>query len=93
MSVNEPGVNGMVDWFDQLLDHNNEASTTTWKQRVTVYDQYFDASHGTAILYICGEWTCDGLGSATFALTLAQRYRGIVFALEHRFYGESQPTG
>ena len=40
---------------------------------------------GYLIYYIIG----NGLGGATFALTLAQKYGAIVFALEHRFYGRS----
>lgn len=63
-----------------------------------MYDKYFDPSHGTAILYICGEWTCIihityiGNSCSGYTLTLAQRYRGIVFAVEHRFFGQSQPV-
>lgn len=58
LHVNEPNDLGVEQLFDQLLDHSQPTSNVTWKQRVTVYNATYNASNGTAILYICGEWTC-----------------------------------
>ena len=41
-------------WFDQILDHYDYKSTTLWKQRYYVVDNYFNPNVGPVILYICG---------------------------------------
>jgi len=48
-------------WFDQILDHYDYKTTKTWKQRYFVIDSYFNPSVGPVILFICGEYTCNGV--------------------------------
>jgi hypothetical protein len=42
-------------YYDQRLDHFNEALTTTWKQRYWVNDEFFDRVAGPVFLMIGGE--------------------------------------
>lgn len=51
-------------WFTQKLDHNDPTSKEVFRQRYHVYDDYVVRNQPeSVILYICGEWTCDGIGS------------------------------
>ncbi|CAD8145077.1 unnamed protein product [Paramecium octaurelia] len=79
--------------FKQLLDHSDPANTQTCQQRYHVYSQYFNPIKGGVILYICGEWNCQGVGDNSLPFQLAKDLGAIVIALEHRFYGQSQPFG
>ena len=82
-------------WFDgQLIDHFNPEDTRTYKQRYFTIDTFWDPKDGPVILYICGEYECPGIPSnRLYPLVLAQKYKARVLALEHRFYGASQPFG
>lgn len=80
--------------FDQVLDHYDYTSTTTWKQRYWVVDKFFNNTHGPVFLFICGEYVCPGIPKAReWVILLAQKYSGLVLVLEHRYYGESMPFG
>lgn len=48
-------------WFDQVLDHFNYQTTTSWKQRYYAITDYFNPNVGPVLLYICGEYTCNGV--------------------------------
>ena len=48
---------GQTLLFDQLVDHMSFIPMT-FKQRYTLYDDYFDATDGAVVLYICGESEC-----------------------------------
>ncbi|KXN68793.1 peptidase S28 [Conidiobolus coronatus NRRL 28638] len=77
-------------WFDQILDHDSNYSAT-FKQRYYVNTEHYKPG-GPAILYIGGEkalTTGSVLGGNTFQI--AKENNGILFGLEHRYYGESQP--
>jgi len=81
-------------WFNQTLDHFNPADNTTFQQRYFVTDQYWDRQNGQVILYICGEGPCNGVPeNKLFISTLAKENNALILALEHRFYGLSQPFG
>ncbi len=44
-------------------------------------------------LYICGEYTCkppEEFGR-DFPATLSKEHKGLLYVLEHRYYGKSQP--
>ena len=69
-------------WFDQVLDHYDYTSTTTWRQRYWVMDDFYDPNVGPVFLYICGEWTCAGIPSTrAWVAVLAQKTSGIVLVL------------
>ena len=81
-------------WFNQVLDHYDYRNATYWNQRYWIYNQHFNPEIGPVFLYICGEWTCNGVPETrTWILTYTQRLQGMVIALQHRFYGESLPFG
>eukprot|EP01017_Pseudomicrothorax_dubius_P030539 TRINITY_DN3825_c0_g2_i3.p1 TRINITY_DN3825_c0_g2~~TRINITY_DN3825_c0_g2_i3.p1 ORF type:complete len:464 (+),score=101.88 TRINITY_DN3825_c0_g2_i3:65-1456(+) len=82
-------------WYEgQLLDHSSPLDTRTWRQRYWVINEFFDPAVGPVFVYICGEYTCQGLPAARqFPAQLAAKFKGLVLVLEHRFYGESQPFG
>lgn len=78
--------------FQQRIDHFHAKDSRTFGQRY-VYDTKY-AKSGTAspvVFYVCGEGNCmDGeLGGSE--QQLAQNLGANIVALEHRFYGESQP--
>jgi len=83
------------EWFsDQLVDHLSPLNNLTFRQRYWIMDDFYDHDKGPAILLICGEYTCQGVRSdRQFPAVLAKEFKGIIFVLEHRFYGESQPFG
>ncbi|KAJ3260300.1 Thymus-specific serine protease [Boothiomyces macroporosus] len=75
-------------YFDQLLDHN-DPKQGTFKQRFYVDDEFYDKANGGPIFLEMGG---ESQINATFLpyelhYELAQRYKGLLIILEHRFYG------
>ena len=74
-------------WFDQLVDHQ---SRHTFRQRYVVNDE-FDRG-GPVFLYVSGEAQLNSSRVLSGQICeLANATGGLVIALEHRFYGKSQP--
>jgi hypothetical protein len=90
--LNESEPNDNYFWYTQKLDHFNPQNNATWQQRYYDINQYWDPQTGPLFLYICGEGTCRQPGDTSFVVNMAKRFKGRVLALEHRFYGMSQPT-
>lgn len=90
--LNAESPNEDFQWYTQRLDHFNPQVNQTWKQRFYDIDQYWDAKTGPLFLYICGEGTCRKPADNSFVVNMAKKFNGRVLALEHRFYGWSQPT-
>ena len=81
-----------TQWYDQRLDHFNEALTATWKQRYWVNDQYF-RQNGPVFIMIGGEGEENPIWMTNGAWTdYAKKYGALCVLLEHRFYGKSHPT-
>jgi hypothetical protein len=80
------------DWIDQPIDHLNYNSHATFKQRYYVLNDFYTPG-GPAYLYICGEAECRGISNTSYTAEIAKQTHGIIFALEHRFYGKSLPFG
>jgi hypothetical protein len=62
-------------WFDQVLDHTEYQTANiraTWKQRYFVFGDYYNASVGPIILYICGEAECRGISNTSFTAQIAK---------------------
>lgn len=79
--------------FDNLKDHFGDRQLGTFKSRYWELNEFDDpGSPPKAILYICGESEGRFPAENTLPLLAAERAKAIVFSLEHRFYGESQPT-
>ncbi|CAI5493440.1 unnamed protein product [Closterium sp. Naga37s-1] len=78
-------------WFEQTLDHFNPADGRTFSQRYHEDLTHFNAAAGGPVmLVICGEAPCNGVPS-DYRMELAAHFGAAVVALEHRFYGQSQP--
>jgi hypothetical protein len=81
------------EWFDQKIDHTTTTAEDmrTFKQRYWVNSTYAKGPGSPVIFYICGEATCSAeqMGGAT--LDNAQKLGAYAVALEHRYYGKSQP--
>ena len=74
------------------LDHFDPLSLKQWHMRYWVNDQHWDG-RSSAPVFLCmgGEGGSGPPGG--LATELAQRHKGLAFSLEHRYYGESIPTG
>ena len=80
--------------FDQIVDHSNYQKTAYFNQRYWVVDDYFDSKNGPVFMYLYGQAACQGIDQKRkWILTLAQKTKGLILILEHRFYGESLPFG
>lgn len=86
-------------WYsEQQLDHFSQEENRTWKQRYFVNDTFFDGS-GPVFLCVGGEGselTPDVVKTGTVhcavMVELAKQIGALILALEHRYYGESQPV-
>lgn len=80
------------NWFDQKLDHFDVTSDKTWKQRYFVNDSFYEEG-GPVFLQIGGEGRADPIWLVVSqCMKFAQRFKAMVFLLEHRYYGDSHPT-
>jgi len=78
-------------WFTQQLDHFNWQDKRTWQQRYFVNDDSYTKG-GPIFVQIGGEGAISE-GYVTFFeyTNYAKTYGALVVAVEHRFYGKSQP--
>uniref|UniRef100_A0A7S0WWE3 Thymus-specific serine protease n=1 Tax=Pyramimonas obovata TaxID=1411642 RepID=A0A7S0WWE3_9CHLO len=87
-----------AQWITQPLDHFDAGYNKTWQQRYFVNSSFFD---GTGPVFLCvgGEGTAIKSSVVTtgevhcgLMMTMAAEKKALVFAVEHRYYGESVPT-
>jgi len=84
-------------FFTQRLDHFDGSNPTTFQQRYFVNSSFFDGS-GPVFLCVGGEGPAmseDVLYSSAHCndmTELATQVGGLMFALEHRYYGNSIPA-
>lgn len=78
---------------DTLIDNYNYTDTRTYKQRYWINAKYFNVSDENApiFLYICGEYTCSIREDRLYPFMVGASHGALLTALEHRFYGKSQP--
>lgn len=82
-------------WFKQRLNHKAPPrNSQAWRQRYYQNLKYYDAEKsGPMFVYIGGEFELDDFFIYSgFLHDMAKSSGGILFALEHRFYGKSKPT-
>ncbi len=79
--------------IDNQLDHFNDEDERTYKQRYWSNDKFYSgrAAQGPVFLYICGEWTCTPPDEQMYPMMVGAEHGALLYSLEHRFYGESQP--
>jgi len=78
-------------WFEQELDHFNSQNERTWKQRYFVEDKFWKKD-GPIFFEFGGEGSISQADVQSWEMSVyAEHYGALQFALEHRFYGLSQP--
>jgi len=83
-----------IQKFAQKLDHFSAIDPRTFQQRYLIDSQYAKGPSSPVIYYVCGEGNCmDGEldPASAFVPALAKSVGAHLVALEHRYYGESQP--
>lgn len=79
-------------YFDNRLDHFNEADSRSYKQRYWYNDNFFKKGGDSPVfLYLCGEWTCSPPDEQMFPMMVGAEHDALLISLEHRYYGDSQP--
>ncbi|KAF9023153.1 peptidase S28 [Hymenopellis radicata] len=76
-------------WFDQLIDHANP-SLGTFKQRYFFSGEFYQPG-GPILLENVGEQNADGNANDSIIDLVAQATTSASIALEHRFFGQSNP--
>ncbi|KAJ9081910.1 Thymus-specific serine protease [Entomophthora muscae] len=85
------GVFGIELFFDQKVDHFSPNTSTTFQQRYYVNDVYYKDG-GPAFIYIGGESALEEHRTQNgLVADLAKEHQGVVYGLEHRYYGKSHP--
>ena len=74
------------------MDNFDSENPYHWRQRYWYNDDYWDPVDGPIFLYLCGEWTCSPPSVNGTAFSLGAKLKAKLVALEHRYYGDSQPT-
>ena len=85
-------VESNYDYFEQTLDHFNPQDESTYRQRFHFQTTYCTESPSLCpiFLYICGEYSCDGIPD-DYIQVLARNLKAVVVMPEHRYYGLSVP--
>lgn len=79
-------------WFNQTLDHFNDADTRTFQQRYFLNDKYYKEG-GPVFLSIGGEGPANPVWMESGAwVQYAQQHKAMMFMVEHRYYGQTHPT-
>jgi serine protease 16 len=76
---------------DVPLDHFNLRDTRTWAMRYWVDDRHFDAAKGGPVFLSMGGEGASGPPGGQMA-EMAQDLGGLLFSIEHRYYGDSIPS-
>jgi pimeloyl-ACP methyl ester carboxylesterase len=77
--------------FTQKLDHDSPDDTRVFKQNYWVYSTPGATKSSPVFYLLCGEAACSGSQATYYLQAHAQRVKGHIVALEHRYYGGSQP--
>ena len=78
-------------WFTNLVDHFDFQNDSTYQQKYFVNEKYWTDKSGPNFIEICGEGPCSVRDSSMYPFMVGAEHGARLFALEHRFYGESQP--
>jgi len=94
-NLSSPTTGKQYTFAQQFIDHFNPLDGRTFSQRYWVADEFYSPGPNSPIFfYICGEGTCTGTPSnKSFPYQMAQKMGALLVALEHRYYGYSQPFG
>lgn len=79
--------NGIPSWFAQKQDHFDKSNTNTWNQAYFVNDTFWSSgSDAPVVLCIGGEGPMHSI-YCHLGLHIARELGGLVFGVEHRYYG------
>ncbi|XP_067630333.1 thymus-specific serine protease isoform X2 [Eurosta solidaginis] len=79
-------------WMEQKLNHFDDKNNETWLMRYFLNDRYFQ-TNGPVFIFVGGEWEI----TPAYLLTghmhdIAKQHKGMLYYVEHRYYGQSWPT-
>lgn len=77
--------------FDQRVDHQDPSNSQTFRQRYFILSTFASAPDAPVLYVICGEATCSEYDLEGAVAKYAEQRHAYVVALEHRYYGKSQP--
>ncbi|PIU00020.1 MAG: septum formation initiator [Bdellovibrionales bacterium CG10_big_fil_rev_8_21_14_0_10_45_34] len=77
--------------FLQTLDHLTEGSDTKFSQRYWIDSTRAENSNSPVLFYLCGEGECGPQPFRGAIAKHAEELKAYLVALEHRYYGKSQP--
>jgi pimeloyl-ACP methyl ester carboxylesterase len=77
--------------FAQKLDPQNSADPREFFQRYYVDKTYGSGKDAPVLFFLCGEATCQSFSLQGAIRSHAKKLKANMVALEHRYYGESQP--
>ena len=96
---------GPTRFFTQVLDHFDPQNSNTWQQRYFIRNEFFEKNRHkqNAPVFLCvgGEgppldenvvYEADENVHCSLMVQHAKEKGALIVALEHRFYGESNPT-
>lgn len=81
----------LEQWIEQKLDHFDDTNLETWNMRYYSNSEYH-VRGGPIFIMVGGDesvipfWTING-----HMHDMAKELNGILFVVEHRYYGKSQP--
>eukprot|EP01132_Coremiostelium_polycephalum_P000880 gene880-1103_t len=79
-------------WYNQYVDHFNPTNFATFQHQYQVVDDWFKGD-GPIFVFLAGE---APMGFFTFQevqiVNWAQQFNALYVVIEHRFYGDSNPT-
>lgn len=90
MDMDDPVVTTM--WLNQTINHfaSSPKDNPGFFQQKYMYSDFRETADGPVFIYISGEGPMDHFVSG-YPLYVARAFRGLLIALEHRYYGESMP--
>lgn len=87
----EDSIVGTSKTFENFIDHFNQKEIGKYKQRYFEASEFWNPAKPKVILYICGVFPPCLISNKTLPYVAASETKALLFALEHRFYGQSQP--
>ncbi len=83
------------EYFTQRTNHFGRNHGSTWQQRYWVDNTYYNSALPGPVFVQLGEEgeASAGMASSMAMATYGQTHGALLVAIEHRFYGKSQPTG
>jgi hypothetical protein len=77
--------------FQNYIDHN-DLTKGMYSQRYWVDEEYWVDHNSPNFIYFCGEYVCSPPAERHYPFQVGANMGARLFVIEHRFYGESQPT-